>query len=465
MKRKLFTLFVLLILSIQVFAQLEVKENSFKEVNGFVNINTEKMFDDNDKPYAVLKVKTENINDKERHQLLFQGDARTFIECEYNVGEVWVYISYYATYLKISHPDFGSTEFWFPFDMKGKKGYELTLYNKPSLEEDFMKRLEALEKATVAGINNGEYGYVVIKTTPVNGATVLIDGDEMEMKTPFVSDKLGIGHHRIRVVKNNYKPYVTVVTIEDGKTVNLDVELIEAVGSLKIVTTPDGVNVRINKEDKGTTPMMLNNIQVGTYKIELSKKKYKTVVKDVNVKDDENTLVDVVMERIVIQKPDVPRYKFITLNAAIDQYSDLSYGFTFGIVKRFGWFVSGMSNFSFQGLKSDYECKENFYVGNVYPEYTGKETYTIMSVIGGALITLSENYVLMVGAGYGMNNTVYETSDNKWVKNASLSVQGLTVSLGVQHTFHRFVVSLETGAINFNIFETKIGLGYGFKNY
>ncbi|MBR4837572.1 MAG: PEGA domain-containing protein [Bacteroidales bacterium] len=296
--RKLLILLLSIFLSLNLMAQLEVKEGSFKEVDGFVNINTEIMYDDNDKPYAVLKVKTENINDKERHQLLFQGDARTFFELEYKVGEVWVYLSYYASYLKISHPDFGSTEFWFPFDMYGKKGYELTLINKPSLEEDFMKRLEALENATAAGLNTGEYGYVVIKTTPVNGATILIDGEEKEMKTPFVSDKLSVGPHRIRVVKEHYKPYVTVVEIEEGKTKNIDVEMKQAYGNLEIVTQPENANIKINRIDKGTTPKTFDNIQAGDYKIELSKKKYQTVVKDVTVKDGDNTLVEVEMERI-----------------------------------------------------------------------------------------------------------------------------------------------------------------------
>ena len=296
--KKFLILLLSIFLSHNMMAQLEVKEGSFKEVEGFVNINTEIMYDDNDKPYAVLKVKTENINDKERHQLLFQGDARTFFELEYKVGEVWVYLSYYASYLKISHPDFGSTEFWFPFDMYGKKGYELTLINKPSLEEDFMKRLEALENATAAGLNTGEYGYVVIKTTPVNGATVMIDGEEKEMKTPFVSEKLGVGHHRIRVVKDHYKPYVTVVEIEEGKTKNIDVEMKQAYGNLEIVTQPENANIKINRIDKGTTPKTFDNIQAGDYKIELSKKKYQTVVKDVTVKDGENTIVEVEMEKI-----------------------------------------------------------------------------------------------------------------------------------------------------------------------
>lgn len=145
---KRFLLFVFAVIcSLKLMAQLEVKDGSFKEVAGFVNINIDKMYDDNDKPYSVLKVKTENIDDKQRHQLLFQGDARTFIECEYNVGEVWVYLSYYATYLKISHPDLSSTEFWFPFDMKPKCGYELILINKPSVDVEILNRIERLEGA------------------------------------------------------------------------------------------------------------------------------------------------------------------------------------------------------------------------------------------------------------------------------------------------------------------------------
>jgi len=128
MKKYILLLFTL-ILSLPLVAQLEVKEGSFKEVPGFVNINTEKMYDDNDKPYAVLKIKTENISSKERHELNFKGDAQTFFEVEYKDGEVWLYISYYATYIKISHDEFSSTEFHFPFDMKPKCGYELTLIN------------------------------------------------------------------------------------------------------------------------------------------------------------------------------------------------------------------------------------------------------------------------------------------------------------------------------------------------
>lgn len=121
-----------MLLAIPAFSQLEVKPGSFREVVGFVNINDDPdyQYDDNDKPYSVLKIRTENINEQQRARLLFQGDAQTYIMVENKVGEIWLYISYYASYLKISHPDFSSTEFYFPITMQGKKGYELTLINK-----------------------------------------------------------------------------------------------------------------------------------------------------------------------------------------------------------------------------------------------------------------------------------------------------------------------------------------------
>ena len=167
MKKQLLLLMMLL-LSLRVFAQLEVKPGSFKEVVGFVNLDLNKQTDDNDQPYAVLKIKTENINDKQRRELNFQGDARTFFELEYRDGEVWLYISYYATYLKISHPDLSSTEFYFPFDMQGKKGYELILVNnaKSDIDEQKIKSMidERLENASVTSTRDT----IVVQTVLVD---------------------------------------------------------------------------------------------------------------------------------------------------------------------------------------------------------------------------------------------------------------------------------------------------------
>ena len=320
--KKYLILLVALLLSLAAFAQLEVKQDSFKEVLGFVNINLDIQSDDNDVPYAVVKVKTENINDKQRRELLFQGDAATFIECEYKVGEVWVYLTYKASYLKISHPDLSSTEFWFPYDMEPKKGYELTLVNKSEsniVQEQLKSRIEELE------------------------------------------------------------------------TINQEMQ--NEVSNIK--------------EPKGIT-------------------------------------------------------NFITLNAAYNNYGDLSYGLTFGHYKKYGWFVIAMSNFDFNGFSSDFECDNDLMIGDYYPDYNGTEYHTNLSIMAGFIYKVSDPLTLRVGAGYGVRNTVYETTQNQLVKNKDVSTAGLDASLGAMYKIGKFVVSLDAVTTNFKVFEARLGLGLGF---
>ena len=224
MKRFLFFVLIMIVAKVAI-AQLEVKEGSFKKVDGFVNINTEKMFDDNDKPYAVLKIRTENINDKQRRELSFGGDAQTFFETEYKDGEVWLYISYYATFLKISHLDLSSTEYWFPYDMEPKCGYEITLVNKPAVDEEKIISLIDKRLSNFSNNTNNEYGYIMIKTTPVEGAIVYIDGQEMEMKTPYISNPITQGPHKITVKKEGFMEYVDLITIKSGQVERLDIDL------------------------------------------------------------------------------------------------------------------------------------------------------------------------------------------------------------------------------------------------
>ena len=238
MKRFLLVLLVIM-LSNAVYAQLEVKEGSFREVPGFVNINVDKMYDDNDKPYAVLKIKTENIDSKQRRELNFGGDAQTFFELEYKDGEVWLYISYYATFIKISHDDLSSTEFWFPFDMEPKKGYEMTLVNKPAIDEEILRRIENLENANAVVLAEQPsdkpseqqsekpeeiVGYITVKSNP-KGAWVSID-NKIVGTTPYLSESLGVGNHKISVSMDGYEPDAKRIVIEEGREVVVEFVLL-----------------------------------------------------------------------------------------------------------------------------------------------------------------------------------------------------------------------------------------------
>jgi hypothetical protein len=210
--RKYILLFISL-LSTPLFAQLEVKEGSFKEVPGFVNINPDDNYqtDLNNLPFAVVKVKTENITNKQRRNLQFDGNGGTFIVLEYKTGEVWVYLTAkYASYLKIAHPDFGVVEYSFPSDLQPNNGYELTLVNKNN-------ELNNPAKET--------YNFLIITTDQPN-AVIYIDNERVGNKEVYKSYRAGERHSwRIECKSYNSESGVATIPEKEGEIVLINKQL------------------------------------------------------------------------------------------------------------------------------------------------------------------------------------------------------------------------------------------------
>lgn len=342
MRKFLFLLFVLF-LYVSAFAQLEVKPGSFKEVHGFVNINDDPNYqtDDNDLPYAVIKVRTENITDKQRRELRFESNLAVGIVLEYHTGEVWVYLTAkYADYLKISHPDFGVYEYTLPFDLQPKKGYEMSLVYKAyapaapvkdiynfliitadqpnatiyvddvyvgeSGEQGVYKSFRAGEKhkwriecelyhsesgeATIPA-KEGEnitvekrlrpaFGYLNITSSPENGAVVFIDGKKVG-QTPFKSDRLASGEHRVRVMKEMFSTAEKTFTVTDGNTTQAPMTMAANFVSVNI-TTDSKSDIYVDNEKKGTGTWN-GRLSDGPHSLEARKASHKTAIKNVQL--------------------------------------------------------------------------------------------------------------------------------------------------------------------------------------
>ena len=276
--KKIITLLFSLLFSLSAFAQLEVKPDSFNIVEGFVNINHDKQKDENSMPYAVVKVKTENINDKQRQELLFNSDLRTSVECEYKVGEVWLYISYYSPYIKISHNSLGTVEFYFPYDLEPKKGYELTLVN------------------TSNPIING-WGSLTINTNPGSGATITLNGRSLNDTTPYTNAMVPAGRYEITVSKEKFRTVTKTMDLNDGENKVVDIEMPSIYGTLNVVTQPSGATVYIDDKEYGTTPLTIDNIVMGTYELTLEKEKYRIVKRQIVVPGDNKLTVNQLLSK------------------------------------------------------------------------------------------------------------------------------------------------------------------------
>ena len=259
--KKLIIFLFSIFLCFNALAQLEVKPNSFKMIPGFVNQNTEIYDDDNNVLYAVIKVKTEKLDNKQRHQLLFDGNAATFIELEYKQDEIWVYLSSTpATYLKISHPDFGSTEFEFPFDLEPQKGYEMVLVNK-----------------TLSAYGTGS---LTINTEP-KGAKIQLNGYEVKQETPYSNDMIAAGRYEITVSKASYKTITQTIVIKDGDNITLNLEMMVDVAMITINADNETEVYIDNTFMKSGT--WSGELYSGQHKVSLKNPCYRTLTKTITL--------------------------------------------------------------------------------------------------------------------------------------------------------------------------------------
>ncbi len=165
----------------------------------------------------------------------------------------------------------------------------------------------------------------------------------------------------------------------------------------------------------------------------------------------------------ILLKERWPRETFITLNAAYSPSPQASFGFSVGQVKRFGWFVSLMSNGRFSGFDADGTCDAQGSLPDGHlMQYTGDVSKMRLSVMAGGMMRIKGPWIVRIGLGYGNRTVRWQTTDGQWLRNTAYSIQGLDISAGMQLHLRNFVMSLEAVTTQFQNVEAKIGLGYAF---
>ena len=143
---------------------------------------------------------------------------------------------------------------------------------------------------------------------------------------------------------------------------------------------------------------------------------------------------------------------FVTLNAAYSVAPQLSYGLTYGRVKKIGWFVSAMSNFDFTGFDVIDKSYEEVIL-------TGETASTRISVTGGFMAKIGGPVYLKLGAGYGMIVRACETISGEYVEYTPNTYKGVDLSAGLQLNLRNITIGIDAVTTNFQMTEIKIGIG------
>ena len=343
MKKLLLILFVFI--SLNVFGQIKVKENSFRKIDGFVMLDKYEHTDMNNAPMALIKISTENINAEQRRKFTFKGNLATFFDVHFEPGEIYLYVSAAAaTFIEIIHDDYGKTEFTLPYDLCDFCGYEMVIvrpnadyYNMPQInylvinadqdnaaiyidgnyvgDKEASRSFEIGSKHTwkidcklyhsesgEVTITSGDaieisktlrpaYGYINVTTNPEMNAVVFIDNERVGT-TPYKSDKMPSGTYSVRIVKEMYDAVENTFIIEDGETTLAEMNLSAGFMKLIVKADPDS-DIYIDSEYKGKGEWN-GEVLFGTHYLEARKENHKPAVMKVEL--DKNSTSEIVLE-------------------------------------------------------------------------------------------------------------------------------------------------------------------------
>lgn len=300
---------------------------------------------------------------------------------------------------------------------------------------------------------------------------------------------LAFGVYRVECQQVNHEP--SKLKLEVTNQMSEEVIKLEApkpiLSTLLVESEPAVATIYIDGNFIGETPKIVKDIPVGQHEIRLTKDGYADYSETIIVKKKERAQVSVTLSPIIspmtsVAKPQQPQFEkpqtaprdksfFVTLNGAYSVAPQWSFGVTFGQVKRFGWFVSLMSNGGFRASSAAGSCYANLgdgmpdgwdYETGSMPYYNGEYMTDRNSVIIGGIGRLAKPLYFKVGAGYGFRNLYWLTEDDTYYLNESYSYKGLEMSAGMQLNLGGFVMSLEAVTTSFKTLEGKFGLGFAF---
>ncbi len=134
-------------------------------------------------------------------------------------------------------------------------------------------------------------GALTLATVP-EGATVTLGGEAVGT-TPLRLDELPSGRHTVTLELAGHEPLTLEAEVTDGETTAPgDIELRAFSGTLAVESGPAGAAVRLNGEDAGTTPLLVESMPVGTYEVTVELDGYEPESIEAVVADRETTTLN-----------------------------------------------------------------------------------------------------------------------------------------------------------------------------
>ncbi len=132
-----------------------------------------------------------------------------------------------------------------------------------------------------------------------DGANIFLDDRMLPGKTPFEIDSIKVGVHVVRLQKGLQAASRAVFIAPDEVTTE-ELVLTLSKGNLKIITEPAGVELLLDYDSKGTTPLLLTDLPVGSYHLKFKKNGFVDYSQIVSVIENETSVLSAKMIPLAI---------------------------------------------------------------------------------------------------------------------------------------------------------------------
>ena len=296
-----------------------------------------KRVDQNGEVAALIKVVTTQTG------FTFEGGRLGIVDTRQEAGEIWVWVPRASRKITIKHPQLGVLrDYMFPVEIEAERTYEMVLktgqmeiiiHNDVTEQflvinvtpKDAMVTVNGTPWPVIDGVAQkmvdfGEYEYRVeasdyhadagrVKVSdPDNKAVVSvtlqpafgflrIEGDPtlLPQSSVYIDNangaealkgamRLGSGSHKVRVVHPKYKPYEQAVTVSDGETTTLHVNL-NANFSTVTLAVDDDAEIWVNNQKKGVRSWT-GDLEAGNYTMECRKENHRGTSVKKTITDD-----------------------------------------------------------------------------------------------------------------------------------------------------------------------------------
>jgi hypothetical protein len=265
----------------------------------------------------------------------------------------------------------------------------------------------------------GSRGNLYINTVP-SGALISINELETSYKTPF-SQRLRSGFTKIRLIKEKYVPFDTLINMQKDSIYNLNINLMPEWADLTVHAEPKNSQILINNKIVGIGDIELKGIskglEPGIYDLKVSLEKHKSFSEKIHLRLGESKELKVKIEPITgrLKIASTPEGTDIFLNGGYVGQTPFDKDIMIGeyqmTTKKEGFKEETKSFKIFEGEKVDFDISMLKYSDIIKPLKAKEITSYLIGAIGLGVgtyfnINANQNY-----SSYQLSNNPSEAAE------------------------------------------------------